>query len=259
MKHFLLIFISFCFLFACSSKDEEVKTPEKPTSKTTSKASKKWKGKWEREVWGNQATLEITKIKGNKLTFRIFAIAGANIGELKGTAKAKGKKASFKDGTNCTLEFTLTDDYIEVAQKEGDCGSGNGVTYAGKYKHEKFSSDEEMTTDLAELKILSQEEDIIFRELVENKYNAFVNSAQSTKKCNDLDNFQAKVTCNHIPGLNGVMESIIMVDKNHSIWAAVLEEGKVYYFTTDSNFKDKLPNTIDQWREKFKDNKIVYQ
>jgi hypothetical protein len=56
----------------------------------------------------------------------------------------------------------------------------------------------------------------------------------------------------------GGVESIIMVDKNHTIWAAVLDEGKVYYFTTDENFKDKLPLTIEHWREKFKDSKVIF-
>jgi hypothetical protein len=48
------------------------------------------------------------------------------------------------------------------------------------------------------------------------------------------------------------------MDNNNTIWAAVISNNKILYFTNKQSDKNKLPKTINAWRESFKDLIILY-
>jgi hypothetical protein len=60
-------------------------------------------------------------------------------------------------------------------------------------------------------------------------------------------------------GLYTIMENIIMIDSSKNIWAAVIDDNKIYYFTNRLDYKTKLPRTIENWRNRFKDYKVIYK
>ncbi|MGZ3954381.1 MAG: hypothetical protein ACXVLT_07215, partial [Flavisolibacter sp.] len=61
-----------------------------------------------------------------------------------------------------------------------------------------------------------------------------------------------------VPGLYTINEGIIIVDKSENIWGAFLDVDKVYYFTSDKNSQNKLPEVIEEWRSNFKDIEVSY-
>jgi len=54
------------------------------------------------------------------------------------------------------------------------------------------------------------------------------------------------------------MENIIIVDSNNHIWAAVIDDKKVRYFTNVPAYYAVLPKTIDNWRGLFKNYPVFY-
>ena len=44
-----------------------------------------------------------------------------------------------------------------------------------------------------------------------------------------------------------------------NIWAAVIDDNKVYYFTNNKEYKNRLPKTIDNWRQNFKNYEVIYK
>lgn len=73
-----------------------------------------------------------------------------------------------------------------------------------------------------------------------------------------IDDFDAKVITGGVAGLYTEMESIIMLDERGNIWAAYIKNKNVYYFTNSKEWKRKLPKTIDAWRDRFKQKKVLF-
>ena len=139
---------------------------------------------------------------------------------------------------------------------------GMGVTFSGRFVNSKRLPKEEKKETLASLKILNEQQDAIFSKLVDTSYQRFVNSTQLTEDRagdKDLDpDLHVTVIASGVRGLYTFMENIIMIDKSNTIWAAVINDEKVYYFTTNKDYAEKLPNTIEDWRSRFKDYPVIY-
>lgn len=255
-------FISLCLIvivFACSPSQTR-KTPQAPKSITQS-----WIGKWERTENGYEAELEIKSIKNDSIEFSLSASSGANTGELEGIAIANDSMATYveKDDTDsCVIHFSLAGDLvIRVHQVSGICGAGAGVTYEGNYKNAlllpKTGKEEKNMVDFGVF--TSPQQDSIFKSLTGSKYDLFINSTQQVSEEDDHDSMNVKVYASGVNGLYTIMENIIMIDAENHIWAAVIDDEKVYYFTNTKQFTNSLPKTIDTWRQRFKGYKIIYQ
>ena len=42
------------------------------------------------------------------------------------------------------------------------------------------------------------------------------------------------------------------------LWAAFIRADKVVYFTTQREYRNQLPMTIENWRERFRDKEVVF-
>lgn len=249
-------------LASCSSNDTPPVVEENVTPRTQ-KISDTWIGKWERQLWQTDAGLEITNINGDSLFFKLNAFSGGHIGEIDGMAIVTGDIARFstnEDHDSCLIEFKLIgDSIITIAQKKGNCFAAMSVTYSGEYKNVKFSTGSDKAT-LKNLGIFKNEkEDLAFKSLVGNSYSLFVNSTQLTTEAEDLDGINATVRSSGVRGLFTLMENIIMNDTLSNIWAAVIDDNKVYYFTNNKQYKKRLPKTIDNWRRNFNTYEVIYK
>jgi hypothetical protein len=228
-------------------------------------ASKLWIGHWERHEWQNDALLEIKSIKSDSIEFSLMASSSRHTGELEGMAIVSGNSAKFSsydESDTCVIQFELLgDSLITIDQKKGFCFAGMGVAYDGQYKNSaKKNQNDETTESMISVGVLSTEkQDSIFKTLVGDSYTLFVNSTQLTSDDDDLDGFNATVHSSGVRGLFTIMENIVMLDSSNNIWAAVIDDNKVYYFTTNRDYKSKLPKTIDNWRQRFKDYPIIYK
>jgi len=252
-----------CFIFilllsGCNSNDSPGKiSPPKP-------ASKSWLGKWERQIWQNDGDLEISAIKSDSIRFYLSAYSGAHTGEIEGLAIVKDSMAIYSntdEPDSCLIEFKLLgDSVIAINQRNGICATGLAVTYTGNYKNKKLLPKVEKDETMLSLGIFKTgEQDSLFKSLVGEKYSSFVNSTQLTSEDEDLDSLHTTVYSSGVRGLFTFMENIIMTDSSDNIWAAVIDDEKVYYFTNKEEYKEKLPKTIEAWRERFKKYEVIYK
>lgn len=240
----------------------------------SSKAPKtvNWAGNWTRPFRHAKAGLKITKISAKKIRFSIDALAGANIGEISGTADVSGNKALFddrrqknSDKTGCVLLFTHKGAEIEIKQSD-ECSNygGAGVVFIGDYKRGNPPLEPRNLFDadvFPNAKI-----DAEFRKLVGRDYQTFLDSFQMISEDEDADNLGAKVYSACVRGICNYMAGIIMYDQKGRIWAAVMsenkktEENELNYFTNDSAWSDKLPETINKWKNESRaEAKVVYR
>lgn len=248
-----------------TSGDNRVRSDTAKVSKTIGGGvSRHWVGDWERRSRHNEASLEIKSITNDSIEFKLSAVNGANTGELEGMAAITGTAAkflSYDDTDTCIVRFELSGDSIITITQEGFCPAGAGVVYSGRYTNNgKKNRRDEPDESMLSLGVFSTEmQDSVFRALVGEHYSRFVISTQVTSEDADLDGWNTTVRSSGVRGLFTIMENIVMLDSSNNIWAAVLDNEKVRYFTTDKSAKRRLPKTIDNWRQRFKEYPIVYE
>jgi hypothetical protein len=241
----------------CSSSEK------KPTEARAKIASLVWKNQWQRRARFSGGELDVKSIHEDTITFTLSASDGGHSGELEGDAAVATNTAIYSSkeiGDSCVIEFILYgDSIININQRTGDCSTGMGVSYSGKYWNSKLIKAEKDTETLVSLDILKNtHQDSVFRALVGGYYEDFLNTSQLTSEDDDLDSLHASVHSSAIRGLFTLCENIVMIDSTNHIWAAVIKDEKVFYFTNSNLYKNKLPKTIDNWRTNFQKDEIFY-
>jgi len=261
MIKYVISLLILSILMSCSSSDP---ISNKTVDIAAEPASNTWLGTWERNSWQNESTLEIKTIKNDSIVFSISAVNGGNSGGVDGIAFVKKNVATYlntEDGDTCQILFILIgDSVISVEQQKGFCYAGMGVEYSGTYKNTRFIHHTKQTLTLLDLQIFdTEEQDSIFKELVGTNYDLFVNSTQLTSNPDDLDSLHATIHASGVRGMYTFMANIVMIDQANTIWAAAIHDNQVFYFTNSESYKNKLPKTIDAWRDAFKDYEVIYK
>jgi hypothetical protein len=83
-------------------------------------------------------------------------------------------------------------------------------------------------------------------------YDSLGQRFQGLSESENIDAFSADVIIGGVRGLYTIMEGIMMRGSNGELWVAYIDDEVVRYFTTQSEWKNLLPKTIENWRERFK-------
>lgn len=216
-----------------------------------------WKqslGKWTEtettSIYGQWLTIKEVTDKGFK--FDLNAFSGAHTGEIDGFAKFTPDGALFKsDENNCQLKFLPFDRERINIETSGDCWhyGGMGISFGGKFLrgvHKKVLS-------LLDLEVLtSRGKDETFRKLVGPVYKEFVDRFQLSYYDNkDLDGLNTRVVTGAVRGMFTYMEAILMDGPGDTVYAAILKDDRIEYYTNDKAYAKRLPKTIDAWRQRF--------
>jgi hypothetical protein len=248
------------------------KQPEKPkvqSNKTLIKQpanviNSQWIGTWERDDQFDGAELTVTRMVKDSIEFTLTAQSGGHSGDMDGIAFVKHNVAHYQpvDDKACKATFIFKGDSIIL--KANGCGAyaGIGVTFDGKYvKSTVLAKSKKLSESGSMRAVLTAGEDSVFKKLVGKDYQTFLSCNQLTYDGDNLDtDLQAKVMSGAVRGLFTSMENIIMIDSARHVWAAVIEDSeKVNYYTNDKRYANKLPKTIDSWRQNFKDYPVIYK
>ncbi len=216
-----------------------------------------WSGEWER-IDSNKfdnATVKITDVTPKNFKFTIIAVSGAHVGETEGLAEIKGNRAFYAAET-CRVIFKIVGADLTVQATEGCLkDAGTGVYFDGTYrKGEKVPAPTLKSRGI----LRTEKEERAFRKLVGRDYELFVNSMQLIFQEDELDGLGARVVRGAVRGLFTIVEAIIMYRDADRMWAAVIDGDVVKYYTTVPEFRSRLPRTIEEWRESFKEKKVLF-
>ena len=215
-----------------------------------------WKGEWTRESVSNPGLLEITNVTQSSFDFLLNVMSGAHVGEIEGRAKVSGMTASYKDNsTGCQLNFTHKGESIQIEQTMG-CNQygGMGTYFGGEFELDPI----EMEPSLYPYVIDSKAVDEKFRQLVGNDYEDFAYNMQSISVAKD-NQVNGTVISGGVRGLYTFMEGIVIIGQDGHLYGAVIKDSeKVHYYTTNSVYKNKLPQSIAKWKERFSSYPVKY-
>jgi hypothetical protein len=228
----------------------------------TERRERQWRGLWD-GIDANQfasSSVKIFEVTDKTFSFEMDAYSGAHTGFISGTANIDGDKATFTDGEKepCRLSFTRAGQELSV--ESDNCGGygGMGVGFDGKFA---VGAPEKSLT-LVDREVLQDEaQEVAFKKLVGADYEHFTSSFQMVSEDEDLDGFGAKVRSGGVRGAYTAMEAIVMIGPAGKIWAAAIdpEADEVHYHTNVPDWTDKLPKTIENWRQRFAETKVVFR
>ncbi len=233
-----------------------------------------WSGNWYfNDVWDN-GVLMIGNVRANNLDFALSITKAGHQGSINGTAKISGSKAVFRttefDDSPCILTFDYAFDHITVEQNGANFSCGFGArAYAGGRYDRIFRMKKAFLAYGPEPATVFPNKEVhdAFLELVgKEPYHLFAFNMQTTEAetISSVDNISGTAVSGFVPGLLTSNEAIIIYDQNMKFWAATIffdrtnSESLLVYFTNDARYKNKLPETIDNWREGFQSYRVIY-
>lgn len=232
-----------------------IKPKEIPISSNTDTASDKsgLVGSWSRtgdlkSRLFETAVLEIEKVEDNKMKFILISSMGANMGEIDGEAVVSGNEAVFNGKNDSKVIFRFENSKVIVkTNEEVKYYAGAGVSFDGEYEKDLPDIDFNKVS-LIELGIVdTKEQEDIFKSLVGDRLDIYINSAQIKSQGDDLDKLGAEVRSFYVRGLAQFQRFIVMFTKDNKFYTAVINGDKPEYFTNDEKYKNKMPKTIKEW------------
>jgi len=89
-------------------------------------------------------------------------------------------------------------------------------------------------------------------------FDALTHRFQLVGRSENKEPFAAEAFCGFVPGLATIMEGIIIRGGSGQLWAAFIDDDVVRYFTTQRKYEGRLPTTIEEWLQRFKGRKVVF-
>lgn len=229
-----------------------------------------WAGNWHlNEVW-DKGTLLIGNVRPDSFDFALTIVRTSHTGAIDGQAAIRGNKAFFSqkefDEKPCVLRFERMDGFIQLEQPSSNfaCGFGARAYAGGIYERRNLIKKATLSAGMAEQDVFPNEAlHDAFKSLVgDEMYELFAFNMQVVEKERIAGGLT--VVTGAVPGLFRTNEAVIVYNAGGGIWAATLDtdattnEMLVRYFTNDPAWAKKMPPSVQNWQEGFKDYRIVF-
>ena len=229
----------------------------------SSNQSPGWWGIWMVESRGRSygGKLFIRDVGSTSFMFDLDVYSGTHMGQVSGQATIVSKELAYAqipngyDDEDGEIRFRRVLDgknWIIQSEETANCGHhhGMGVSFTGDYERHRNS--------LIELGLLNELEISGIYTLMGQYFEDLMDRFQGIGSEENKDSFVSDVFRGGVRGLYTIMEGVLMLDRKGRIWVAYIDEDVVRYFTTESEWKARLPKTIESWRGGFKDKKVIF-
>ena len=216
-----------------------------------------WGGEWNREDFVDPGILTITNGNASSFDFSLNVMSGTHVGFIEGKAQTSGTKAYYHDSeTSCKLTFTHKGESIQVEQNM-DCYqyAGMGAYFDGDFALDPVESKPTLYPRVIDSLAIDEE----FRQMTGADYENFAYSMQLITGDDYDDEVNGRVISGGVRGLFTFMEGIVIVGDNDYLYGAVIiDSDTIHYYTTNPNYKNKLPKSIIEWKERFSSYPVKY-
>ncbi len=231
-----------------------------------------WTGAWYRNDAQSPGMLILGNVTDKTVDFGLEVFNGGHSGLLEGTANLNGGIATFKNNVfdeieTCYLVFQKHDSLVLIDQKSNNwaCGFGMRAHANGKYDNHFSPKEAELAYGQENSIFENKEQRDLFANLVGDRYEDFAFNMQDISKFDKSpkDDFEATAFAGNVIGLATSNEAIVMKNDKGLFWAAVITYNEmmnrfqVEYFTNDEKRKNKIPQTIEDWRKEFSEYEVV--
>lgn len=218
-----------------------------------------WTGENSNYFCGSQADIKV--LSDDLLYYELFAHNGVNQGSLIGFALIVGNSAktvftettSDENKENIVFKFSVVNNNLIINSNNYDFQCGFAVNFDSSYSRGKV--DISTPTALQVGIVSTEDQDDIFRKLVGDKYYDFIQYTQYVNFDDyNLDGENVKVCISYLRGSSGYC---IYIRSSKLMYAAILGDDNIEYFTNDKRYAEMLPQPIADWA-KDKDMAVEY-
>jgi hypothetical protein len=223
-----------------------------------------WWGKWkipDAEL-GFGGTLFIREVGAVGFLFDLSVYNGSHTGAITAYARIVAPNLAYARVTNGEngefgeISFrrsTDSDTRAIVVEETANCSAyhGMGASFHGTFVHRPEYLFERGFLNELDLQRLYN--------LTGQYYNELRQCMAATGEGENLDSFVADVLWGGVRGLFTIMEGIVIRGKHGELWTAFTDDKVVRYFTTQLEWQERLPKTIEKWRENFNHKEVVYK
>jgi hypothetical protein len=225
------------------------------------KARPRWFGFWHTDGTPTAShTLFIREVSATGFIFHLSLIDGSRAGNVVGFAKFTGPDTAYAriDGADesgpCEIKFRRTHGEKRQIEVEESLGcrhfKGMGASFDGDYLCRGDLLFDSGALDELDLQRLYG--------ITGQYYRPLLDRFQQVGTSENNDTFTAKVITGGAKGLSTLFEAIVMRGADGQLWAAYIDHEVVRYFTTEREFRERLPQTIEMWRGRFRDKNVVF-
>jgi hypothetical protein len=219
-----------------------------------------WTGKISEYFCGSQADIKV--LSDDLLYYELLAYNGTATGALTGFAPISGNSAktvfsemtSEKNAENVVFEFNVDNNTLSLKSNSYDFQCGFAVSFDSSYTKGKV--DISMPTAMQVGIVSTKDQDDLFKELVGDKYYDFIQYTQYVNFDDyNLDGGNVKVGISYLRGSSGYC---IYVMSPKFMYAAIIEDDKIEYFSNDKRYAERLPQPIADWANENDDMTVEY-
>jgi len=218
--------------------------------------SKKFEGHWtgKESAFFGGSTADIKVLFDDLIYYELYAFNGLNTGVLEnfGIIKKGSAKAIFKDDANneningVLFKFRVENDLLHLDCDDYSFGCGMGVAFGSEYI--KGEIEIKMPTALEVGIVDTKEQDELFKKLVGDKYDDFIMHTSYVFYSEEIWNGEeVKAGESYLRGYSNCCSYIL--SKEH-IYAAIIGDDCIYYYTNDKNYANKIPEPMAEWANK---------
>lgn len=237
----------------------EINPPKQP-AKQTLRFDGHWTGKSSGYFAGSEADIKV--LFDDLILYELSAHNGTHMGGLDCFAIVNSYKAKtvFKDTTygerqeNVTFEFSVENNNLNLKSNEYDFMCGMGVGFDSSYTKEKVDTSLPSAQQVGIVETKAQDE--LFKKIVGDEYDTFIQYTQSVNFSEVvLDGKKVNAGESLLRGMYGYCFYIVSPE---NIYAAIVTEDNIKYYTNDKNYADKLPQPILDWTKSKRDLNVEY-
>lgn len=220
-----------------------------------------WWGKWQLEtkVKAKGGDIHISRVSSDAFFFNLTLYDGARTGEIIGRAKITTPHSAYCrvksfDDKDCEINFRRRlegNTWLIDVETGFPCQNfhGHNASFEGTYTH--------LTESVVNWGYLD-EIDLNEIERLTGKYlSMFLDNFQQIFNDENDYNDDYRIITAGVKGLYNIMESIVALDDQGSLWCAFLdsEENAVRYFT--NTIRDTKPQAIIDWLTRFSNRQLI--
>jgi hypothetical protein len=234
-----------------------------PTWKVPDRWEPRWWGYWNREGQGPMygGTLFIREVGSKSFFFHLWVFNGTHTANIRGSAELAGPymaQAWIPFGETdapCRIEFrqNLKNPGLVSVTESPECRPfhGMGGWFDGTFRRQKET--------LYELGYLNEVELARLYSITGQFFRPLMERFGYCGKTETLDTFFcAGAFSGSVRGTGNSMQGIVMKGGYGELWAAYTDGDVIRYFTTEPEWKSKVPLTIAEWRKVAPEKEIVF-
>ena len=229
----------------------DITLPKKPSREIS-----KFDGHWTGTNSGYFASSHayIKALFDDLIYYELEAFNGTHSGVVEsfGIIDSGSAKTVFKDTTydekheNVFFEFKIEDDLLKLNSNMYDYMCGMGVMFDSEYVLGDIEIS--MPTALEVGIVETEEQDKLFKKLVGDKYSDFISYTTFVDYSEVImDGEKVKAGKSYLRGAYGCCFYII---SSKHIYAAIIGDEEIYYYTNDKNYAKKIPEPMAEWAGK---------